>query len=111
MAQRPLFARRWGGRPAEGDPLQALHREVNRLFEDMSRNFGLSAVLGTGEMGTAAPRIDMCETEGDLRITAELPGVDPKDVEVTLEEDRKRVVVGTSVTVRGELCGRRIIKK
>src|SRR3546814_9078358 len=36
----------------------------------------------------------MFETEGDLRITAELPGVDPKDVEVTLEDDL--------LTLRGE---------
>ncbi|HET8727617.1 MAG TPA: Hsp20/alpha crystallin family protein [Alphaproteobacteria bacterium] len=95
MGQRSLFPRRWGTAstrpPGESDPFAALHREVNRLFDDISRGFDLPAMAGAGAM---SPRVDVCETDRDLRVTAELPGVDPGDVDVTLDDD--------VLTLRGE---------
>jgi HSP20 family protein len=41
-----------------------------------------------------APRIDVSETKDALEVTAELPGIDEKDVEVTLSEGM--------LTIRGE---------
>jgi HSP20 family protein len=40
------------------------------------------------------PQIEVSETDKEIQITAELPGIDPKDVEVTLADD--------VLTIRGE---------
>jgi HSP20 family protein len=62
------------------DPLALFHRRIDSLFEDL---FGgrLSGPFGAEGF---APQIDLSETEKEVRVTAELPGLDEKDVEVTL---------------------------
>ena len=65
------------------DPFSMLHREMDRLIEDVVRT--------TGEEGATelipVPRIDLQETDREVRITAELPGVGLDDLEVRLEDD------------------------
>jgi len=72
------------------DPLLDLHREMNRLFDDMF-GFGGSGAGGSsgGSLSTlaAAPRLDMHESENELTIEAELPGVDRNDIDVRLDGD------------------------
>lgn len=65
---------------AVADPFSRLHREMNRLFEDF-----LPARL-RGE-GVFDPEIDVAETESEVRVSVELPGVAEKDVEVRLDDD------------------------
>lgn len=66
--------------------------EFDRLFDDMFKGFGsLPSVWGEG---AAAPKIDIKETKEGIEVTAELPGVDEKDVEVELVDDL--------LTIRGE---------
>ncbi|HET6469075.1 MAG TPA: Hsp20/alpha crystallin family protein [Geminicoccaceae bacterium] len=65
------------------DPFSALHREINRLFDDVTRGLGGLGGWGGAE---AAPRLDIKETENAIEIDAELPGVDEKDVEVQLAD-------------------------
>jgi len=73
------------------DPL-AWRGEFDRLFDDMFKGFGaLPAVWGEGN---AAPKIDVRETDAGIEVTAELPGVDEKDVTVELADDL--------LTIRGE---------
>ena len=80
------------------DPLLDLHREMNRLFDDV---FGVNA--GSGGSGMApyasAPRLDMHETEQELTVEAELPGVDRADLDVRLD--------GDVLTICGEKRSRR----
>ncbi|HKQ48636.1 MAG TPA: Hsp20/alpha crystallin family protein [Phycisphaerae bacterium] len=69
--------------------------EMDHLFE---RFFGDTWPLGameglTGRSGMG-PRIDLAETENDITLKADLPGVDPKEVDVQ--------VVGNMLTIRGE---------
>lgn len=78
---------------AASDPVLSLHREVNRLFEDFFRGFGVPALAGV-ERGLLAPSVELAETDKEIRVTAELPGLDEKDVEVTVEEG--------VLTLRGE---------
>ncbi len=92
MVQRPIFSRRGAAKDVPAEPLEALHREINRLFDDVSRGFGLFGAADREDV--ASPRIEVVETDKDLCVTAELPGVDPKDVDVTLEDDL--------LTLRGE---------
>ena len=74
------------------EPFGSLRRDMERLFEDFSRDFswGPPATAGTA----VAPRIDVSETDTEIKIEAELPGVDEKDVEVVLSDGR--------LTIKGE---------
>jgi HSP20 family protein len=74
------------------EPFGSLRRDMERVFEDFSRDFGwgLPAAAGAG----MAPRVDVSETDTELKIEAELPGVEEKDVEVVLSEGR--------LTIKGE---------
>jgi HSP20 family protein len=74
------------------EPFASLRRDMERVFEDFSRDFGWGAPALAGA-GTA-PRLNVSETESEIKLEAELPGVDEKDVEVLLEDGR--------LTVRGE---------
>jgi len=67
------------------DPLNLLQRRMNHLFDDF---FGGQLSDRWGRFGDDfAPQIDISETSGELRISAELPGLDEKDVEVTLTDN------------------------
>ena len=69
-------------------PLVAFQREVDRLFDDFWRGFDLP-LLGRPERvgGSLAPRIDISEKDDEVVVSAELPGLDEKDIEVTLTDN------------------------
>lgn len=72
-------------READMYPFFALHREMNRMFDDVFRGFDLAPfgpTRGLNAMGW--PQIDIDETDKAVRITAELPGLDEKDVNLEL---------------------------
>ena len=73
-----------------GNPFGFLHREIDRLFEDFTR--GLDATGQT--QANLVPSIDVAETDKEIVITAEMPGLERKDVEISLENDM--------LTIRGE---------
>ena len=63
------------------DPFDLLHREINDLFDTYFRGstrFGRSQAATTG--------IELSETDDEIRVKAELPGMDEKDIQLTLEE-------------------------
>ena len=73
----------------ENDPFLAMRREMNRLFDDVFDGFGLPSAFGPVlRQMPAAPKIDVSETDNEMQITAEMPGIDQNDVEVLLEDDR-----------------------
>lgn len=85
MARQSLIPFRSGGFLG-GDPFLSLHREMNRFFDDMLRGQGM--MPSSQSAGTLlAPQINVSETDNEIRITAELPGVSEKDVEVDLNDD------------------------
>jgi len=65
------------------NPVVSLHREMNRLFEDMFRGFDSPALWGARG---GWPSVDLEETDKEYRVTAELPGTDEKDIEVLLHD-------------------------
>jgi HSP20 family protein len=67
----------------------SLQREVDRLFDDFTR--GISTTNG-GNM--LLPTIDVSETDKEIEVTVDLPGLERKDVEISLEND--------VLTIRGE---------
>jgi HSP20 family protein len=72
---------------SSSDLFGTLQREVNRVFDQM---FGGPAGPASG----FAPSVEMKETEDGVVVTAELPGLEEKDVEVALE--------GEVLTISGE---------
>ena len=64
------------------DPFTALQSEMNRLFDDVWSGFTPANV----EQAIATPRVDVHEDDGNLHVTAELPGLSEDDVEVTYDD-------------------------
>lgn len=95
MARNPLM--RSGGRgiadrPVARDPLFSLYRDMTRLFDDM-----LHSGFEAGAMPTEiawVPRMNVSESESEIRISVELPSVSEKDVDVVVEDH--------TITIRGE---------
>jgi HSP20 family protein len=75
-------------RDTDVHPFFALHREMNRMFDDVFRGFDLAPFGATralnGLNGMGWPQIDIDETDKEVRVTAELPGLDEKDVSLEL---------------------------
>jgi HSP20 family protein len=98
MARNPMTPFRPGGGMFPGDPFLSLHREMNRLFDDVFRGAGLPTATGSqgqGDVGTFVnAHMDVSETDTEIRITAELPGVTEQDIDVSLDDD--------VLTIRGE---------
>lgn len=66
-----------------GSPLLALHREMNRLFDDAFRSFDIGP-FGSSAMGW--PSVELNETDKEVKVVAELPGLEQKDVGVELAD-------------------------
>lgn len=82
------WARKEPASEGKGDesPLVALQRDMNRAFESFwnraDRPFsGLAAAFESG------PRSDVVETDTEVEVTVELPGLEEKDIEVSLSDD------------------------
>lgn len=71
--------------PAASDPFSQLQREVDRLFGDFSRS--LSTERWPFKNGPLTLSIDVSETDKALEVSAELPGVEEKDIDVSLSDD------------------------
>jgi HSP20 family protein len=79
-------------------PIVQLQRDIDRLFDDVFRGFGFPAMTMPGSLSDwtplLKPALDIQETEKQYVITMEVPGVDEKEIEITLNDD--------VLTVRGE---------
>ena len=77
--------------PADTDPFRALQRRMDRLFDDFAGDYHWPFTNGRGAM---TPTIDVSETDKEMTVEAELPGVDEKDIDVTLTDNL--------LTIKGE---------
>jgi HSP20 family protein len=87
--------------PTPRHPLETLQKEIDRLFSDFSlswpfrrSSFNLEPFWQTDADWGAMPAVDVVEKEKAYEITAELPGMDEKDVELK--------VAGDTLTITGE---------
>jgi HSP20 family protein len=81
----------------EETPFHALQREMNRILDRFTRGWS----WGWGELaereepwGGFFPSVDVSETDKEIHITAELPGLDEKDLDLSLS--------GNNLIIRGE---------
>jgi len=114
MADRPtkVSAKKMEQKPAERtrsaqlwSPWEEPHREIDRLLGSVSRGVWMPPVRrsifdiepvwrGGPEMPVARPFVDIVETDKAYELCAELPGLDEKNIEVTL--------TNCALTIRGE---------
>lgn len=64
------------------DPFFALQRGINRMFDDLWGGFDLPTVFA----GHRFPSLEVHDEDKVVRVTAELPGMTDKDVELTLKD-------------------------
>jgi HSP20 family protein len=90
MRLRSLIPSRDGGgalmRPDFG--LFGLHREIDRLFSEFAQGVGPNGAQNI------VPNIEISETDEAIEVTAEMPGLERKDVEISVDDD--------TLTIRGE---------
>src|SRR3977135_1991522 len=90
MRVRSLIPSRDGGgacrRPDFG--LFGLHREIDRLFSEFAQG------VGSNGAQNIVPNIEISETDQAIEVTAEMPGLERKDVEISVDDD--------ALTIRGE---------
>src|SRR5438034_6388637 len=71
------------------DDLASLRESMDKLFEDFFTR------RPRGEAVTAwQPAVEMFETDSDIVVRADLPGIDPKHVDITVTDD--------TLTLKGE---------
>jgi HSP20 family protein len=71
--------------------LQPLRQEMDELFQ---RFFSLAPGNGSAALETWAPSVDVEESEKEIVVKADLPGVDPKDIDIS--------IVDGSLVLKGE---------
>jgi HSP20 family protein len=87
-------------------------RELEELFERMSRDVDGVGIEALGA-GAGAVAVDVAETDAEFVVTADLPGYDREDIDVTLD-DRELTVAAErdrESTERGEADDRRFLRR
>ncbi|MFL6500043.1 MAG: Hsp20/alpha crystallin family protein [Candidatus Udaeobacter sp.] len=71
-------------RPAM-DPFSQLHHEIDRVFSDFMTDWPWAGRMNLLDrrIGSFVPEVDVTETDKEFRVTAELPGMEEKDLEVS----------------------------
>jgi HSP20 family protein len=91
MQEVPMAIIRWYERPdffRIGEEMERLQREMNRLYSDF---FGRGE--STFRLGVF-PHVNVSEDSENLYVRAELPGIMPEDIEISVQ--------GETLTLRGE---------
>ena len=83
--------------------LLAIQDRMNRIFDESFRGMNRPGEDDWALGGTWAPLVDIYEREGNIELKAELPGIDPKDVDVRVENN--------VLTLRGERKVDREVKR
>lgn len=76
----------------EENPFTVFQREMNDLFDNFFGGFDLRPFESV--TGAFSPRVDVSEGEKEVTLTAELPGMEEKDIDVSIN--------GDSLTIKGE---------
>ena len=100
----PVKTEKMPAAPTQRTPFESLRREIDRLFDDFDGGFWRSPFRrsvfdlvpswGREMTWSATPAVDVTDTEKAYEITAELPGIDEKNVEVK--------VANGVITIKGE---------
>ena len=81
-------------RRREMDPLGELCQEIDQIFNGFLGDWTGRINLLDRRLGNFMPEVDVRETGKEVRVTVELPGMEEKDLEVSL--------IDGALTIRGE---------
>jgi HSP20 family protein len=83
---------------AKGDASLALHNQMNRLLDNVTRNFGSGFGFST-HFGWPVtwPPVEVSDNDQEVTVVAELPGFEENDVEVWLHD--------SGLTLKGDKKG------
>ena len=81
----------WRRKAGEEHPIAGLREEMNRLFDSFWQGDFLPESLS---LGRGFPNVEVSETDADIVVRADLPGMEAKDVDVSLS--------GDVLTIKGE---------
>lgn len=87
----------FGGLERELSALTDLRQQMDRLFLDFERGWGLGQGIRSAQSevaGSAWPRVGLYDAGSELRLRAEVPGVSEKDLDISVEQ--------SSLSIRGE---------
>lgn len=82
------------------DPMLQIHRDIDHLFDQFFRGWGMPRMGGFGHLGDFAgdtllrPKVDLSGADKEYQLTVEIPGVSEKDVSVDISNN--------VMTIKGE---------
>ncbi len=86
MIKEPISKLPVAARPA--DSLSGLRREMNDLFDSFFDDFDNASLMPANSffgLDRNLPKLEVSETDDAVEVNAELPGLDPKDLDVSLD--------------------------
>ncbi len=84
----------------------SLQRRMNELFDNIFNDFNNQLFPSNrwiGELDGIAPKLDVAVNKDTLQVTAELPGMDEKDIEVLIDDNNLLTIKGEK---KAEIEGR-----
>jgi HSP20 family protein len=104
MATTPVEVKKTAPAPAVTDAWRSFRTDMDRLMDSFAGGFGLPSLrrmfdlappFGAGTMPEMpTPAMDVTEDADGYKVTAELPGMDEKEIEVALTDE--------TLTIKGE---------
>jgi len=79
-------------RREEGSPFALLRHEMDSLFDNFFRRFDIEPF--ESRLSLFSPKVDVVENDKEIKVFAELPGMDEKDIDISLTRD--------TLMIRGE---------
>ena len=79
-------------RREEESPFALLRRNIDSVFDNFFRGFEMEPF--ESRFGAFSPNVEVTENDKEIKVSAELPGMDEKDIDISLNKD--------TLTIRGE---------
>jgi len=90
MALRDLVPWRKSRHEGQESSLAPVRRDFERMMDELAHRWPFPELWSAGY----TPRVDVSETDKEIQVAAELPGMGKEDIEVSLQEDQ--------LVIRGE---------
>lgn len=94
MNMRAVLPTLWNRDEKAPAGISSFRREMDRFFDDFSRGFNMPGTLAEAGNFDLAPEMDVTDSEKEIKLSIELPGVDEKDIDVSAS--------GQMISISGE---------